>query len=44
VSHPLVVTTNSGLVISGEDATDHVTTITTFFKILLSTRLVVIKS
>jgi hypothetical protein len=42
--HPLVATTNSGVVASGEDATSHIPTIMTFFKILLSTRSVALKS
>jgi hypothetical protein len=43
-SRPLAATTNSGLVTSGEDATGDVTDYYDIFKILLSTRSMVLKS
>jgi hypothetical protein len=43
-SRPLAATTNNGLVTSGEDATGHVTDYYDIFKILLSTRSMVLKS
>jgi hypothetical protein len=43
-SRPLAATTNSGLVTSGKDAIGHVIDYTSFFKILLSTHSVVLKS
>jgi hypothetical protein len=44
VSHPLAATTNNKIETSGEDATATLPTIMAFFKIMLSTHSVALKS